>query len=133
MAVFWSDAVRNAILDAFESAVGASPKVRIYAGSVPADETAALGGATMLVEYSLASDWMSNAAAGSKSFSSLPISGTAVADGAASFYRIYKADGTTSCEQGIVGISSDDMVIDNTSIANGQTVRITAWSKTAPH
>lgn len=136
MAIFWSDTVRNATLDAWETAIGASAKVRIYAGSVPADEAAALGGATLLIEYSLGADWASAAATGSKSLSSLPLSGTATGGGAgtnATFYRIYDSAGTTCHEQGTVGVSGADMTIDNASIATGQTVRITAWSKTAPH
>lgn len=132
MAVQWSDTLRNAILDAWETAIGTSAKLRIYSGTPPADETTALAGNTMLVEFSLASDWASAAATGSKALSSLPLSQTAAAGGTASFYRFYDNAGTTSYEQGTVGTSGTDMIIDNTSIASGQTVRVTAFTKTAP-
>jgi hypothetical protein len=133
MAVSWSDPVRNAVLDAWATAVGASPKLRLYAGAVPADETAALGGATQLIEYPLGSTWTSAASAGSKSLSSLPLSGAASAAGTASFYRLYNSAGTVCHEQGTVGTSGADMTIDNAVLAVGQTVRVTGWSKTAPH
>lgn len=133
MTIYWSDAVRNATLDAWETAIGTSAKVRIYGGTVPANEAAALGGATLLAEFSLGADWASAAAAGVKALSGLPVSITGSADGTATFYRIYDSAGTTCHEQGTVGVSGADMTIDNASIATGQTVRITAWSKTAPH
>lgn len=137
MAIYWSDTVRNATLDAWETAIGATPKVRIYGGSVPANEAAALGAATLLAEFTLAADWASAAASGTKSLSGLPVSVTgdagAGAGTAAAFYRIYDSAGTTCHEQGTVGTTGADMTIDSATIASGQTVRITAWSKTAPH
>lgn len=137
MTIHWSDTVRNATLDAWETAIGAAAIVRIYGGSVPADEAASIGAATLLAEFTLASDWASAAASGSKSLSGLPVSVTgdagAGAGTAATFYRIYASDGTTCHEQGTVATSGGDMTIDSATIASGQTVRITSWSKTAPH
>lgn len=133
MSVKWSDAVRNAVVDAIETAIGASPKVRFYSGVEPADETAALSGNTMLAEFTLGADWAANGAAGVKTFSGTPLTATGAAAGVASFYRIYNNAGTTCHEQGSLGTSGTDMTIDNTNIAVGQTVRITGWTKTAPH
>lgn len=136
MTIYWADTVRHAVLNAYETAVGTAPIVRVYAGAVPADEGASLGAATKLAEATLASDFMEAAGAttaGEKGFSNLPITMTGIADGAASFYRVYAADGTTSLEQGTVATSGGDMTIDNASITTGQTVRITAWKKVAPH
>lgn len=133
MTIHWSDTVRNAVLDAWETAIGTAPKVRFYSGSVPADESASLGGAVLLAEFTLDSDWAAAASAGSKSVSGLPKSVTAAADGTATFYRIYASDGSTCHEQGTLGTSGTDMTIDNAALVTGQTVRITSWSKTAPH
>jgi len=133
MTIYWSDTVRNAVLDAWESAIGTAAKVRIYSGAVPTDESTALGAQVMLAEFTLASDWASAASAGSKALSGLPLSITAAAAGTAAFYRVYDSAGTVCHEQGTVGTSGADMTIDNTNVASGQTVRITAWSKTAPH
>jgi hypothetical protein len=134
MTVYWSDALRNGVMDAgYEGTIGTTPYVRIYSGTPPADETTALSGNTLLWEKQLASDWASNASAGVKTFTGMPLSAAAAAAGTASFYRIYATNGTTCHEQGTVGTSGTDMIIDNTSIASGQTVNITAWTKTAPH
>ena len=132
MAVQWSDALRNALLDVWESTIGTSAKIRIYSGAVPAEESTALSGNTLLAEWSLASDWAAAAAGGVKSLSGVPLEVTAAAAGTATFYRIYNSAGSTCHEQGTVGTSGTDMTIDNTSIASGQTVRLTAFSKTAP-
>jgi hypothetical protein len=132
MAVQWADAVRNAMLDAWETAIGTSALLRIYSGTPPADESTALSGNTLLKEFAMASDWAAAAATGSKGLNNLPLSGAAAATGVASFYRIYNSGGTTCYEQGTVGTSGTDMIIDNTSINSGQTVNVTAFSKTAP-
>lgn len=131
----WSDEVRNALLEAYETVIGPSPKIRIYAGSAPADETGDVSGNTVLVEFdNLASDWMETSADGSKTFKDLPLTKEASATGIASFYRIYKNNGTDCCEQGTVGDSGNpDMLIDNVNIVAGQTVRISQWIKHAPH
>lgn len=131
MSIQLSTAVRNARLDTIETTVGTSAVVKIRTGSVPANCAAADSG-TVLVSYSLASDWAGAASSGSKSFSSTPVSGTAAATGTAAHYRVYASDGTTCHMQGTVTATGGggDMTIDNTSITSGQSVNITSWSIT---
>lgn len=133
MAVKWSATVRNAVLDAWESAMGTAVKVRVYSGSAPSAVGDSATG-TLLVEYTLASDWASAASSGSKTLSSLPISGTASNSGTAGYYRIYASDGTTCHEQGTVTATGGggDMTISNTSITSSQSVNITGFTLTAP-
>jgi hypothetical protein len=131
MARQYSAAVRNAQADAWETAIGTSAVIKIRTGAQPASVATADSG-TVLATFSLASDWCGAASAGAKVLNSLPVSTTASATGTAAHYRIYASDGTTAHEQGSVGTGADDMVIDNTSITNGQTVRITAYTKTWP-
>lgn len=130
-----SVAVRNANLDSIETTIGTAPKVRIYSGAQPANCAAARTG-TLLAEFTLASDWAGAASAGSKAFSNLPLTTTAVAGAPtdAGHYAIMNSAGTTCHEQGTVTATDGggDMIIDNVSIATGQTVNITAWTKTAP-
>ena len=52
--------------------------------------------------------------------------GTAVATGTASFFRITQSDGTTVVMDGSVATSDADLVLNNTSIATGQVVSISA-------
>jgi hypothetical protein len=136
MAVQQSVAVRNAILDAIETAIGTAAVVKIFSGSQPANCAAANTG-TELASFTLASDWMAAASSGSKSFNNLPVSTTAIAGAPtnAGHYRIYASNGTTCHEQGSITTAGGggDLIIDNLSISTGQTVRITAYTKTAAH
>ena len=131
MAVQNSVAVRNAMLDAIETAIGTGAILKIATGSQPANCAAAASG-TVLVSYTLASDWAANASAGSKSFNNTPVSASASATGTAAHYRIYASDGTTCHDQGSVTVTGGggDMTIDNTSINSGQVVNITGFTKT---
>lgn len=133
MAIKIADTVKNAMLDAIETTWTAGYILRIYSGTAPADETTALptSPAPVLLVTITPGD-APNASGGSKSMINGTPQATAVAAGTASFYRVYNAGGTTSFEQGSVGTSGADMTLDNTSIASGQTVRITSWNKTIP-
>ena len=53
-------------------------------------------------------------------------SGTAVASGTATFFRIYKSDGTTVVMDGSVGTSSADLVLNTTTVATNDTVAISS-------
>jgi len=133
MAVKWSATVRNAVLDAWESSIGTAAIIRIYSGSAPANVGDAATG-TLLVSYTLASDWAAAGSSGSKTLNSLPIAGTASATGTAGYYRIFASNGTTCHEQGTVTATGGggDMTISNTSITSAQTVNITGFTLTAP-
>lgn len=127
-----SVAARNGRLDSFEVTVGTAAKIRILTGTQPATCATAESG-TLLVAYTLASDWAANASSGTKTLNSLPIAGTASGTGTAGYYRITDNAGTTCHEQGTCGTATVDMVIDNTSIVSGQTVNITGWTVTEPN
>lgn len=130
MAPQYSTTVRNARLDAVESTIGTDPLLRIYSGSKPSAPSDAATG-TLLLEITLPSDWMAAASGGSKAKSGT-WSGTGAAAGTAGYYRIYESTGTTCHEQGTVTATGGggDMTLDNTSIASGQTVTISTFSKT---
>ena len=130
MTVQLSVAVRNARLDVIETTTGVSAKLQIRTGAQPANCAAAAAG-TLLAEITCPSDWMSAAAAGSKALSgSWTIA--AVAAGTAAHYRMMDNAGTTCHEQGTVTITGGggDITLDNTNIANGQTVTITSKTLT---
>lgn len=133
MTVQWSAAVRNAVVDAWEAAIGASPKIEIRTSAQPAGTISAPSGSVLAV-FPLAADWAANAAAGVKSLSSLPATVVATGAGVAGHYRITDSAGTVCHEQGSVTSTGGggDLTVDNPSIAAGQSVQITAWSKTAP-
>jgi len=133
MAIQWSTTVRNALLDAWEMAIGTSAIIRIYTGTVPANCAAAATG-TKLIDLPLASDWAAAASGGAKNLNSVPLASTTLAGGTPGYYRIYAADGTTCHEQGSVTLSGlgGDMTLDNISLNASQGVNVTMFSKTAP-
>ena len=129
MAIQLSVAARNQRLDAFENAAGTTAKLRIYQGSMPADCATAAAG-TMLFELALPSDYMQNASGGTKQKSVAAWSGPATAAGTAQYFRIYDSAGTTCHMQGTCGQGTGDMSLDNTSLANGQTVTVNSFTLT---
>lgn len=126
-----SVAVRNAQLDAFESVAGVAAKLQILTGAPPANCAASDPG-TVLVEMTLPSNWMADAASGVKAKAGT-WNGTAAAIGTAGHYRFLDSAGTTCHQQGTVTLTGGggDMTIDNTSVSTGQTVTVTAFTQTA--
>ena len=130
MALQYSVTVRNAKLDAVETAIGASAVLKIRSGSAPANCAAADAG-TVLATISLPSDWMDAATGGTKSKAGTWTDASADATGTAGHFRLYASDGTTCHAQGSVGTSGTDMIVDNTSFAAGQSFTVTAFTLTA--
>ena len=129
MAIKYSAAVRNAQLDAIETVIGVSPKLRILTGTAPANCASAQTG-TLLAELTLPSDWAANAASGAKGLLG-SWSGTVVADGTAGYYRILDNAATTCHEQGTMGTSGEDLNGTSTALTTGQVIVITAKTLTA--
>jgi hypothetical protein len=94
-----SVAVRNARLDAIETTTGASPLLRVFTGTMPANCAAASTG-TQLAQATLPADWMAAAASGSKALSGTWQDAAADASGLAGYYRILDSAGTTCHVQG---------------------------------
>lgn len=132
MATQFSAAVRNAELDAIETAIGTTAVLKIRTGAVPATVATADAG-TVLVTATLPSDWMAAASAGVKAKSGTWQDTSADATGTAAHYRIYASDGTTAHIQGTVTVTGGggDLTVDNVSISTGQNVTVTAYQFTA--
>lgn len=131
MAVQLSVAVRNARLDAIETAVGTSAVLKIRSGSAPANVATADSG-TVLATLNLPSDWLAAASSGSKAKAGTWEDTSADATGTAAHFRIYASDGTTAHIQGTVTATGGggDMTVDNTSFASGQAFTVTSFSLT---
>lgn len=122
--------INNARLDVVETTTGASPKLRIFSGTAPANCAAADSG-TLLCEMTLPSDWMNAAASAQKTLLGT-WSGTASAGSAATptHFRIWNS-GATACKiQGTAGIASGELQVNGT-ITSGQTVTVTAFQLNA--
>lgn len=132
MALQYSVTVRNAQLDALETAVGTSAILKIRSGSAPANCATADSG-TVLATVNLPSDWMAAASSGSKAKSGTWEDTSADATGTAAHWRLYASDGTTCHAQGTITATGGggDMTLDNTSINSGQTVTVTSFTISA--
>ena len=128
MAVQNGTTLRTADGTAFITTVGASPKVIIYTGTQPANCGTAASG-TVLTTFTLSAT-PATSSGGVLTVSGTPIASTATGTGTAGYYRVYDSGVSTCHEQGTVGTSATDLIIDNASITSGQTVNITGWTKT---
>lgn len=129
MAIKLSTAVRNAMLDAYETTIGASPKMRILTGADPANCATAQTG-TLLAELTLPADWAAAAASGAKGLLG-SWSGAVTVAGTAGHFRIVDSSGTTCHEQGTIGTSGEDINLTSTALTVGQVLVITAKTLTA--
>lgn len=133
MAIKFSIAVANAMLDSIETSIGASPVLKIRTGAPPADVATADSG-TVLATLTLPSDWMAAASSGSKAKLGTWEDTSADATGTAGHYRIYASDGTTAHQQGTVTATGGggDLTVSNTSFASGQPFSISSFTWTGP-
>lgn len=126
----------NAVVDLLDIGTGANARVRIYSGAKPATPDAAPTG-TLLAEIDLGAATIFSAAAtgtGTETNSAvatasgiLPKTQTsATASGTAAWFRAVNK-GTTAVIDGTCGTSAADMILDNTSIAAGQQVKLNSY------
>jgi len=120
----YSNGTRDAQQNGLITYAGSAAIIKIYSGTQPVNANTAISGQTLLVSLNVSGSFGTDSN-GTITLSSVT-SATAVATGTASFFRITKSDGTTVVMDGSVGTSSADMILDNTSIATGQTVSITS-------
>lgn len=125
----FSVAVRNAMLNAHEAAIGTSPKLRILTGSAPSSCADAETG-TLLAELAMPSDWAADASSGSKAKLG-SWTGAVIANGTAGYYRIVNTTGATCHEQGTIGTSGSDLNTARTSLTTGQVISVSAKTLTA--
>lgn len=129
MAFQFSDTVRNAALDAIETAIGTSAILKIRTGAAPATCATADSG-TVLATMNLPSDWMANASGDSKALLGTWEDTSADSTGTAGHFRIYDSGGTVCHIQGSVTLTGGggDMTLDNLSINSAQDVKVTSFS-----
>lgn len=132
MTLQYSTTVRNAKLDAVETAIGTSAVLKIRTGSPPADCGTADSG-TVLATCSLPSDWMAAASSGTKAKSGTWEDTSADNTGTAAHFRLYASNGTTCHAQGTVTATGGggDMTVDSTSFTAGQQFTVTGFTLTA--
>ena len=123
MALAYSTAVRNAMLDAITAAIGSNGLLRIYDGSRPASGGSAT---TKLAELALSATAAPGASGGVLTFSSITQDSSADATGTATWFRIVTSGGTFVID-GNVGTSGSDLNLTTTSIVATQPVSVTSF------
>ncbi|TXH48454.1 MAG: hypothetical protein E6Q97_24740 [Desulfurellales bacterium] len=129
MTLQYSATVRNASLDAIETAIGTSAVLKIREGAPPATVATADSG-TVLATLTLPSDWMAAASSGAKAKSGTWEDTSADASGTAAHFRLYASNGTTAHMQGTVGTSGTDMTVDSTSFTATQSFTVNTFTIT---
>lgn len=129
MTISCTTAVKNARLDAITTAAGNAALLRIYSGTPPANANAALSGNTLLAELTCGSPFAPAASGGVLTANAVTQDSSADATGTATFYRLYKADGTTVIEQGSATVTGGggDLQLNTTSIVAGGPVAVTSY------
>lgn len=129
MAFYCSATRRNAMVDNFCAALNGG-FLRIYAGSVPADEAASLAGATLLAELPLNATCAASASAGSAPFNAITSDANADATGTAAFFRLVASNGTTQVAQGTCGTSGANLNLSTLAIQANAIVSCSSFTIT---
>lgn len=135
-------AALNAVVDLLDVGTAANARLRIYSGTQPGRPDDAVTTQTLLAEIDLGAAAVFGAAAtGTGTLANtatatasaiLPKSDTAAnATGTAVWFRAVSKNAVGVID-GSVGTSSADLILDNTSINAGQTVKLNSWKVKLP-
>jgi hypothetical protein len=134
MAVQLSTTVRNAMLDAITTAAGNGCILRIYDNTSPgrpASPATAVTTQVVLAELTCGTPFAGTAASGVLTLSSITQDSSANNSGTATWFRIFKSDGTTAVADGNIALSASDLNMSPLSITSGQPVQVTSVTLTA--
>lgn len=127
MALGYTAAVRNAMLDEITTAAGSTAKLRIYDGTRATDADTAIGAQTLLAELTCNATFAPAASGGVLTLNAITDDSSANATGTASWFRLTNSAGTTTIMDGDVGTSGSDLNLNSVSITSGGTVSVTSF------
>ncbi len=127
MALQFTVALRNARLDAITTIAGASGYLRIYSGTPAVDCAASIGASVLLAELVMNATAFAAAVAGVLTANSIAQDASANASGTATWFRLWKSDGTTAVMQGTVGTSGCDLNLLTDVLIATQPVSVTSY------
>lgn len=134
MTIQYSTAFRNASLDLMTTTLGAGWKINLRSGAQPANVGTASSG-TVVATYTPTADAAASGAKAMVGTASLPLSVNAsAANAGGTMHYELTTSGDVVHERGSVTVTGGggDITIDNMTIANGQAVQITGFTKTFP-
>jgi hypothetical protein len=103
--------------------------IRIYDGIQPHTADNPVGFSFLLAELRFGSPAFGSPIAGTVTARAIA-SALAGADGAATWYRVLKADGATALWDGSIGTIDADMILNSTAISAGATVALSGFART---
>lgn len=124
MPLKYSTTLRNNQVSQIQTTVGAGGSLKIFSGAVPATP-ASSDPSGLLCTISLPSTFLTSSGGATTLAGSW--SAAASAGGTAASFRMYDSGGTCHLQ----GDTTTDLVLNNTSIASGQTVTVTSFAITA--
>lgn len=127
----YSDAVRNAKMDAITTFAGNAALLRIYDGTQPTDADTAIGAQVLLAELTCGTPFAAGASNGVLTLGAITQDSSANATGTAAWFRLVKSDGTTVVMDGTVGTSGCDLNLTSVSITSSVAVSVTSFVITA--
>lgn len=126
MALNMANAAVNAEAAGLNTEVGTG-YLRIYDGVKPATADTALSGQHKLAEFVLPASPFTTVNGVMTAAAITPVTGLYAST--ATFYQVYKSDGTTPEWQGDVGA---EMTLNSSAITVGAAVSVTSWTHTIP-
>lgn len=126
----------DAIVDRLDlGSTNATSRIRVYAGSVPADADASLGSPTLLAELNATNPAFGNAAdlnpGGRATAATISDDSSADNTGTAAFFRWVDRD-AVAVLQGACGTSGSELNFNSVAISSGAIVSITSFTVTVP-
>ena len=124
MAMQYGTTLRTNQVGQIQTSVGSAGHLKIFSGAVPAN-CAAADPSGLLADITLPSTFLTSASGATTISGSWTVSASGT--GTAVTFRMY--DGSSVCH--VQGNVTTDLVLNNTSIASGQTVTVTSFTVTA--
>lgn len=133
MALKITTTIRSALATSLNTEIGASCQIKIYAGSRPADPQTAISGQTLLGTLTGNAGGFGSVSNGVLTASAITQDSAADNTGTASFFRIFKSDGTTVVMDGDIGTSGSDLNLNTTSVVANGPIQISSFAITMPN
>jgi hypothetical protein len=124
-------AARNAAVDAITATIGASGKLRLYAGTQPTAADTAIGAQNLLADLALSADAFGDASSGTATANAITSDSSADGTGTAT-WGSFLTSGNVRKVDFSVGTSSANLVLNSVAIQTGATVAVSAFTFTIP-
>jgi len=132
MALQFATTGRNNMMDGLVSSIGSNALFRVYTGVIPLTCATALSGNTVLGELPCSATFAPAASGGVLTVNAITTDASADATGTATFFRLFRSNGTTVEVQGTVGTSGADLNMNTVDFTVGGAISITSAVWTAP-